>query len=255
MTDPDSSHETHPSVPDEPSGGGLVGIGQAARILDREFSDVSVSKLRYLEARGLVTPTRTRGGSRRFSPQDIERLRYIIGCQRDEFLPLDVIARRLANPSPDDVGPRQVRPVSAGPGTPGGSEGTESGSLAHLLRPRGSDSTETELTPAQFTKRAPVSSDAIEKMRQHGLINHWDATELAITEIIGRLQTYGIEPRHLRWLTQSADRTTALVDASLPIRHELGSLAEAENDEARRHLAADLIAVYLLLVRNALSRS
>ncbi len=255
MTDPDSHHETHLSVPDESSGGGLVGIGQAARILDREFSDVSVSKLRYLEARGLVTPTRTRGGSRRFSAEDIERLRYIISCQRNEFLPLDVIAQRLANPGPDDARPQQRSPASAVPGTPRGSEGTERGSLAHLLRPREWDSTETELTPAQFTKRAPVSSDAIDQMRQHGLIKHWDTTELAITEIIGRLQTYGIEPRHLRWLTQSADRTSALVDASLPIRHELGSLAEAENDEARRHLAADLMSVYLLLVRNALSRS
>lgn len=255
MTDPDSSRQTHLSDPDESSGGELVGIGQAARILDREFSDVSVSKLRYLESRGLVTPTRTRGGSRRFSPDDIERLRYIIRCQRDEFLPLDVIARRLANPSPDGAQPQQARPHSGAPDTPRGSEGTERGSLAHLLRPRESDSTETELTPAQFTKRASVSSDAIDQMRQHGLINHWDATELAITEIIARLQAYGIEPRHLRWLTQSADRTTALVDASLPIRHDLRPLAEAENDEARRHLAADLITVYLLLVRNALSRS
>ena len=255
MTDPDSHRETHLSDPEQPSGGGLVGIGQAARILDREFCDITVSKLRYLEARGLVTPTRTRGGSRRFSPEDIERLRYIMRCQRNEFLPLDVIARRLANPSPDDAGPQHAHATAGEPQIPGGSQLSERGSLAHLLRPRESDSTETELTPAQFTKRTPVDSAVIDQMRQHGLITHWDTTELAITEIIDRLQAHGIEPRHLRWLTQSADRTTALVDASLPTRHELGSLAEAENDEARRHLAADLIAVYLLLVRNALSRT
>src|ERR1700733_10907185 len=74
----------------------LVGIGRVLEELRQEFPDVSPSKIRFLEAEGLILPQRAESGYRRFAVADIERLRYILTAQRDEYLPLRVIKERLA---------------------------------------------------------------------------------------------------------------------------------------------------------------
>ena len=73
----------------------LLTIGAVCRRLREEFPDVSISKIRYLEEQGLLTPRRTQGGYRLFSEEDVERLRTILRLQRDEFLPLRVIREEL----------------------------------------------------------------------------------------------------------------------------------------------------------------
>ena len=69
-------------------------IGSLCDRLKGEFPDISISKIRYLEDQGLLTPKRTRGGYRLFSDEDVERLETILRMQRDEFLPLRVIRLR-----------------------------------------------------------------------------------------------------------------------------------------------------------------
>lgn len=255
MTPPDQRSSTAPTDRGEPSGGSMIGIGEAARILDREFGGVTVSKIRYLESRGLVTPTRTRGGSRRYTQTDLDLLRRIIDSQHREFLPLDVIAQRLA----EGVAPDDAKDHGAASDAPRRSSSTtpypDGGCVASVLRPRPDPEASVELSPEQFIKRSGCTSEMIEQMRQHGLITRWNTSELTICQVVIRMHQYGIEPRHLRWLAQSAERTTSLVDASLPIRYGAGPNAEAETDEERRHLAADLITTQLLLIRNALSQS
>src|SRR4029453_8023128 len=71
-------------------------IGAVAKILGREFEDISISKIRYLEDQKLLSPRRTPGGYRLYSQADVERLRTILRMQRDEFLPLRVIRQELA---------------------------------------------------------------------------------------------------------------------------------------------------------------
>src|ERR1700745_573902 len=71
-------------------------IGAVCRHLQAEFPDISISKIRYLEDQGLLTPRRTQGGYRLFSEDDVERLETILRLQRDEFLPLRVIREELA---------------------------------------------------------------------------------------------------------------------------------------------------------------
>ena len=73
-------------------------IGAVRRALRDEFPDVSISKIRYLEDQGLLTPRRTQGGYRLYSEEDVDRLRTILRLQRDEFLPLRVIRQELAVP-------------------------------------------------------------------------------------------------------------------------------------------------------------
>src|SRR6201996_9840538 len=77
----------------------LLRIGEVVRRLSAEFSDISISKIRYLEDEGLLTPRRTQGGYRLFSPEDVERLETILRLQRDEFLPLRVVRQELASPA------------------------------------------------------------------------------------------------------------------------------------------------------------
>src|SRR5215210_1909702 len=80
-------------------------IGAVCKLLKREFPDVSISKIRYLEDQKLLTPRRTQGGYRLYSQADVARLRTILRLQRDEFLPLRVIRQELAaGRTEDDVG-------------------------------------------------------------------------------------------------------------------------------------------------------
>src|SRR3954451_4422932 len=73
-------------------------IGAVCRRLQDEFPDISISKIRYLEDQGLVSPRRTQGGYRLFTEDDVDRLETILRLQRDEFLPLRVIRQELASP-------------------------------------------------------------------------------------------------------------------------------------------------------------
>src|SRR5690348_6928169 len=99
-----------------PETAGQFGIGEVLAQLRPEFPDISTSKIRFLEAEGLIEPARSRSGYRRFSTTDIERLRYILTMQRDSYLPLRVIRERLADgvagaePGPRGGPPRPPRP-------------------------------------------------------------------------------------------------------------------------------------------------
>ncbi len=74
-----------------------LSIGEVLVELRSEFPDISVSKIRFLEAEGLITPARSPSGYRRFAPADIDQLRFILTAQRDQYLPLRVIKERLDN--------------------------------------------------------------------------------------------------------------------------------------------------------------
>src|SRR3954468_19249476 len=99
-----------------------VSIGDVLDQLRPEFADITISKIRFLESQGLIDPERTQSGYRKFSPSDIERLRYILREQREHFLPLKVIKERLDQldrgespdrgaiaPAPVDAEPTKVR--------------------------------------------------------------------------------------------------------------------------------------------------
>ena len=98
-------------------------IGAVLAALSPDFPDITISKIRFLEAEGLVTPERTGSGYRTFSPDDLERLRYILTAQRDRFWPLKVIAEALdkldrgLEPVYNDQTPAHPQ-VPAGPGDP-----------------------------------------------------------------------------------------------------------------------------------------
>lgn len=105
-----------------------LSIGEVLSLLQEEFPDVTISKIRFLESQGLVDPERTPSGYRKFYEPDIERLRWVLRQQRDAFLPLKVIKGRLEEHDDDQgdepglegagregPGPERAGPEGAGP--------------------------------------------------------------------------------------------------------------------------------------------
>ncbi|MCH1405217.1 MAG: MerR family transcriptional regulator, partial [Candidatus Nanopelagicales bacterium] len=79
----------------ESSNKSTLSIGEVHSLLKRDFPDVTISKIRFLETEGLVIPARTASGYRRFTDDDVRRLRDVLTLQRDQYLPLKVIREQL----------------------------------------------------------------------------------------------------------------------------------------------------------------
>ena len=166
-------------------------IGKVIARLRPEFPDLSVSKVRFLEAEGLLTPTRTGSGYRTYTDRDVERLRYILAAQRDHFWPLRVIREAL---EALDRGEPAVAPVD--PPRP--------------LR----------LTGETLAAAAGAEEALVESLVRIGILGgntsgRFTAEDLQILEAGGWLQQFGLEPRHLRPFKATADREVGLIEQML----------------------------------------
>ncbi|HVN60876.1 MAG TPA: MerR family transcriptional regulator [Gaiellaceae bacterium] len=172
----------------------LSTIGAVCRRLKPEFADISISKIRYLEDQGLLTPRRTQGGYRLFSEDDVERLETILRLQRDEFLPLRVIRQELS--APGTTKERRRR------------------------RPAGLAEREDELDLATLCERAGITADQARELEDFGLLaprveggeRLYRETDAEIALASGQLARFGIAPRHLRAFRSAADREVALLE-------------------------------------------
>ena len=163
-------------------------IGTVCDELKAEFPDVSISKIRYLEGEGLLSPKRTEGGYRLFSEDDLERLRTILRLQRDEFLPLRVIREELAAGAAKE---RRRRTTAA----LGGQE-------------------DDEIAVEELCGRAGVARSRVRELEQFGLIEApFTELDVEIAEVCERLARFGIAPRHLRAFRTAADREAGMLEA------------------------------------------
>lgn len=215
---------------------GLLSIGQVLAKLGPEFPDLSPSKLRFLEDQGLISPQRTPSGYRKFDGADLERLRYILTLQRDHYLPLKVILGHLED-------------IDAGrtPQLPGANVRVDAPSILGAER---------RLSRAELQSEAGASkqllADAISAQLLPGA-EPFSEEALQSLRALVELQRFGIEPRHLRGMRQSAQREAALIESALkPMlgRRETGSQARAA--EAARDLAGHIQSVRDILTREAL---
>jgi len=198
-----------------------VGIGQVLAELRDEFPDISPSKIRFLEAEGLIQPARAQSGYRRFAAADIERLRYILTAQRDEYLPLRVIRQRL------DAMDGVSEPVP------------ETMTRSELLEAAGADEALlAELEAYGLVRRA----------RQYG------TEALAVVRSAVSLYDFGIEPRHLRAVKAAAEREVTLVEqVAAPLRRRGGSREPALR--VARDAAAHIALLHATLVADGLSEA
>lgn len=224
------SRTTAPAAPP------TLSIGQVLSRLADDFPELSPSKVRFLEDRGLIHPARTASGYRSFSPDDIDRIRLVLLMQRDHYLPLKVIRRYLADL---DAGRNP-----AWPGTPQGG-----GSMLGTERRIGRD----ELL-AESGGSAALLDDAVAA----GLMPAADAygeEEAAAMKALADLASSGIEPRHLRAMRIAAEREMELIgSALLPMRRRADGASRARADLRAAELAAQLEVVRSRLVKAALAK-
>ena len=170
-------------------------IGAVSKQLEREFPDISISKIRYLEDQKLLTPRRTPGGYRLYSQTDVSRLRTILRLQRDEFLPLRVIRQELASPSGAGKERRRRRAVG-------------------LADP------DDELDLGELCERAAVTPELARELEEFGLLQPrregneklYPAGDVEIAVACSKLARFGISARHLRTFRTAADREAGLLE-------------------------------------------
>ena len=227
--------------PAAPRGKSLT-IGAVCKLLEREFPDISISKIRYLEDQKLLAPRRTEGGYRLYAPADVGRLRTILRLQRDEFLPLRVIRQELASGRTDEeisegkgVDPRVLRRATLEPGE----------SLYRL---------------GEVLEQTGADAALVRELEEYGVIRGekhdgevlYDDTVREIIRAVNELKRFGVGGRNLRVFRTSADREAALLEQILaPALRSRNPERRKEAVQALENLAAIASHLkHLLLIRD-----
>jgi DNA-binding transcriptional MerR regulator len=240
--------------------GASSGSSRAARmnigeVLDRlrpDFPGITIPKIRFLEDKGLIKPERTPAGYRKFSADDVERLRYVLRMQRDHYLPLkvigehlDAIDRGLEPPPIDAVVPTVPRVALAPDGLPS----AESFARRDNVR----------LSRRELIKIAEISEDLLDQLEQYALITpragtgHYDTDALVIAQTARELADFGFEPRHLRAFKTAADREVGLVEQVVaPQKRGRDTAAKARAEETVSEIAALSVRLHATLVKSGL---
>jgi DNA-binding transcriptional MerR regulator len=239
-----------------------MSIGEVLAALRPEFPDVTISKLRFLESEGLVEPARTPSGYRKFSHEDVDRLRYVLEAQRDHYLPLRVIKEHLDAMDrglelPDQPGgrPRVPRAVLS---THDGADDTS----AEFSPTPGAESARLRLSRSELAEAAGIEPALLEEIETYGLVTartgsgataYFDADALVVAQIVSAMSSYGLEPRHLRSFRTAAERESSLVEQVVaPLLRQRSPQARARAEEVAREMAALSVRLHTALVRAAM---
>ena len=262
MTSPAASHPT------SPRGEGVLSIGEVLGLLRPEFPDVTISKLRFLEAEGLVEPMRAPSGYRKYTRAHVERLRFVLTAQRDRYLPLRVIREQiealdrgervvglapLPSPPSAPAPPRVSAPVPASvPAVP------RVAPVAPAPAPRTDFADNTRLTREQLAERSGLDEPGLVDLEQYGLLvpgphGFYGVEALTVARIAAQLAEYGLEGRHLRPYRATADREVGLLAQLVTTMAKQGSPGAREHAfETVHELAALCAQLHGALVRQGL---
>ncbi|MFF3854531.1 MerR family transcriptional regulator [Micromonospora sp. NPDC002575] len=225
-----------------------MSIGEVLGQLRVEFPDVTISKLRFLEAEGLVEPQRTAAGYRKYSWDDVARLRFVLTAQRDQYLPLRVIREQLAQWDAAD-GPAPSRPTLVAVG-PGGEVPGRSGAPDQPA-----DSAQVRLGRSDLVARSGIDESTLGELERLGVLvsdppGWYDGDALIIARAVAGLAAYGLEPRHLRGYRTAADREVGLfAQLVAPLVRQSDPAARARAAETARELVALSQQLHAALVR------
>ncbi|MCV7179237.1 transcriptional regulator FtsR [Mycolicibacterium sphagni] len=235
------------TAPDSPALAGMS-IGAVLDLLRPDFPDVTISKIRFLEAEGLVTPERSGSGYRRFTAYDCARLRFILTAQRDQYLPLKVIKAQL-----DALPDGELPDVGSPYGGP------------RLVPVSGEDSIETDdaarnqvrLSREDLLERSGVGEELVVALCKAGVITTgpgglFDEHSVVIAQCARALAEYGVEPRHLRAFRSAADRQSDLIaQIAGPVGKASKTGARDRADDLAREVAALAITLHTSLIKSA----
>lgn len=238
-----------------PAARARMNIGQVLDQLRPDFPGITIPKIRFLEDKGLIKPERTPAGYRKFSHEDVERLRYVLRMQRDHYLPLkvigehlDAIDRGLEPPPIEPVVPTVPTVALAADGLP---------SPASFRR-----TDQVRLSRRELVKIAGITEELLDQLEQFGLITprtgtgHYDTDALVIAQTARELADYGFEPRHLRAYKTAADREVGLVEQVVaPQKRGRDAAAKARAEETVSEIAALSVRLHATLVKAGLRSS
>ena len=222
-------------------GGRGLTIGAVLMRLQEDFPDLTVSKVRFLDTEGLVSPQRRDSGYREYSERDIERLRFVLTAQRDRFWPLKVIREALdaydRGLTPDDGPGADGLPVPPAP-----ADDPDLPTSADLQEPARA----VRLTRAELARGSGLSPAAVTELETFHLIapgadGHYDESALVVARAAHALSAYGVSGRHLRAFRLAADREIGLVQQ-----------ATGAGSQARAEVLAQCLALHVALVRAGL---
>jgi DNA-binding transcriptional MerR regulator len=199
---------------------------------------VTISKIRFLEEEGLVSPERTAGGYRKFSDADVARIELVLRLQKEHFLPLAVIREKLKDIEKGKV-PAELRPVAA---------------KAEVVALPFEEAERVPLDKAPAALGLPLSF--VKELTEYGLLapvkgengDELTRVDVAIAHAAWDLRRYGVEPRHLRMYENLAEREASMFgqilmpafrqrtpEARTKLTQTLAELTNATGD-LKRHL-------------------
>lgn len=214
-------------------------IGEVLHLLEAEFPDVTISKIRFLESQGLLNPERTPSGYRKFRDDDVERLRWILVQQRDNFLPLRVIKLRLET---DDWSPIELNGSAPEP--------SQNGSPANAGTAK-SETLDLTASVVSFTVQELADSSGLDiaevrELQKYGILDPFtedpaplfDDDALVIARAASAFMGHGVEPRHLKAWKIAAEREAGILEQlTLPLVRQGSASARTKSIE----LASELV--------------
>ncbi len=212
----------------EESGGGLIGIGELLKRLNSEFPELTISKIRFLESEGLLSPERTPSGYRKYSRADEQRLRFILRLQKERYLPLKVIREKLK-----DIESGRIKASDLSPGM------MEEGELDREAELTGN----ATVLKSNLQEALGLEVAFAEELEEHKLICshpgddglYYEKEDIKIIRLAREFRNYGIEPRHLRMYKNLADREEEFFQGIIT------PLLKQKDPEAKRAGAENLI--------------
>ena len=258
---------------------GYLSIGEVLSLLQDDFPDVTISKIRFLESQGLIDPERTPSGYRKFYEEDVKRLRFILHEQRANFLPLRVIKDRLGNPIEEpevDAPDAALPPLSTSaagataPTTPPPTAAAARSPVAAAAPPTIGASladdlmamaTGVSMTADELVRASGLTSTHLRELEGFGLIVSrpmgrtavYDEEALAVARLAAGFIRHGIEPRHLRMYKTAVEREASLFEqAVLPMLKQRNPAARAQALETLRTLVGHGEGLRVLLARRVL---
>jgi DNA-binding transcriptional MerR regulator len=212
-----------------------LGIGEVLAQLHDEFPDISVSKIRFLESEGLIQPARSPSKYRKFTPADVERLRYILTAQRDQYLPLRVIKDQL-DAGDEDSDSRRLS------GYPVLADGPD----------------RTPLSRRELLEATGLDETRLAELEDFGLVRrsgrHYGRDALDAARAIVALDHYGVQARHLGVLRAAAERETALIEQVVaPLLQQRSPGARERAGQTAREIAAVVLQLHTALIEAALA--
>ena len=219
-----------------------MSIGEVLKLLTPDFPDITLSKIRYLESEGLVSPQRTSSGYRKYTNADVERLRYVLTIQQETYMPLKEIKKQL-----DAMDSCSVIPI------------TKAATAQTIISPEEFRKPAiTRLSDVEIAEKAGVELQFVIDLANVGIIGpdqsgFFTADDIQVVSTASALSEFGIDARHLKSVKNAASRQADLISQVVtPLVRSNKDGAREQAEEMSRQMSALVVSLHAILVKNEL---